>query len=55
MRIDVITLFPELFAAHLRTSLLGRAVAAGVGGTNNAMSFPLSVTSTVSPAFTRLR
>ena len=30
MRIDVITLFPELFAAHLRTSLLGRAVAAGV-------------------------
>jgi tRNA (guanine37-N1)-methyltransferase len=30
MRIDVITLFPELFQAPLRTSLLGRAVAAGL-------------------------
>lgn len=30
MRIDVVTLFPELFDAPLRTSLLGRAVAAGV-------------------------
>lgn len=29
-RIEVITLFPELFETHLRTSLLGRAVAAGV-------------------------
>lgn len=30
MRIDVITLFPELFEAPLRTSLLGRALAAGL-------------------------
>jgi tRNA (guanine37-N1)-methyltransferase len=29
MRIDVVTLFPELFDAPLRTSLLGRAVEAG--------------------------
>lgn len=29
MRIDVITLFPELFIPHLTTSLLGRAIAAG--------------------------
>jgi tRNA (guanine37-N1)-methyltransferase len=29
MRIDVVTLFPELFDAPLRTSLLGRAVASG--------------------------
>jgi tRNA (guanine37-N1)-methyltransferase len=29
MRIDVVTLFPELFDAPLRTSLLGRAVKAG--------------------------
>ncbi|MQB01670.1 MAG: tRNA (guanosine(37)-N1)-methyltransferase TrmD [Actinobacteria bacterium] len=29
MRIDVITIFPELFDAPLRTSLLGKAVAAG--------------------------
>jgi tRNA (guanine37-N1)-methyltransferase len=30
MRIDVITLFPELFEAPLRTSLLGKAITAGV-------------------------
>ncbi len=30
MRIDVITLFPELFEAPLRISLLGKAIAAGV-------------------------
>ncbi len=30
MRIDVITIFPELFAAPLETSLLGKAVAAGL-------------------------
>jgi tRNA (guanine37-N1)-methyltransferase len=30
MRIDVVALFPELFDAPLRTSLLGRAVADGV-------------------------
>ncbi len=30
MRIDVITIFPELFDAPLRTSLLGKAVASGV-------------------------
>jgi tRNA (guanine37-N1)-methyltransferase len=30
MRIDVVTLFPELFEAPLRTSLLGKAVDAGV-------------------------
>jgi tRNA (guanine37-N1)-methyltransferase len=29
MRIDVLTLFPELFEAHLATSLLGKARAAG--------------------------
>lgn len=29
MRIDVVTLFPELFEAPLRTSLLGRAVGSG--------------------------
>jgi tRNA (guanine37-N1)-methyltransferase len=29
MRIDVITLFPELFGPHLTTSLLGKAIAAG--------------------------
>ena len=29
MRIDVVTLFPELFDAPLRTSLLGKAVASG--------------------------
>ena len=30
MKIDVITLFPELFDAHLRTSLLGRAIENGL-------------------------
>jgi tRNA (guanine37-N1)-methyltransferase len=30
MRIDVVTLFPELFEAPLRTSLLGRAVSRGL-------------------------
>jgi tRNA (guanine37-N1)-methyltransferase len=30
MKIDVVTLFPNLFTEPLRTSLLGRAVAAGV-------------------------
>ncbi|HEV3471964.1 MAG TPA: tRNA (guanosine(37)-N1)-methyltransferase TrmD [Actinomycetota bacterium] len=30
MKIDVITLFPELFAAHLSTSLLGRAIEKGL-------------------------
>ena len=30
MRIDVVTLFPELFETPLRTSLLGKAVASGV-------------------------
>jgi tRNA G37 N-methylase TrmD len=30
MKIDVVTLFPDLFTEPLRTSLLGRAVAAGV-------------------------
>jgi tRNA (guanine37-N1)-methyltransferase len=30
MRIDVVTLFPELFDAPLRTSLLGKAVGAGL-------------------------
>jgi tRNA (guanine37-N1)-methyltransferase len=30
MRIDVITIFPELFEAFLRTSLVGRAVADGL-------------------------
>ena len=29
MRIDVVTLFPELFEIHLRTSLLGKAIEAG--------------------------
>lgn len=29
MRIDVITLFPELFGPHLATSLLGKAIEAG--------------------------
>lgn len=29
MRIDVISIFPELFATPLRTSLLGKAIAAG--------------------------
>lgn len=29
MRIDVVTLFPELFGAHLATSLLGKAIEAG--------------------------
>lgn len=29
MRIDVITIFPELFGSHLSTSLLGRAIEAG--------------------------
>jgi tRNA (guanine37-N1)-methyltransferase len=29
MRIDVVTLFPELFDVFLRTSLLGRAIASG--------------------------
>ena len=29
MRIDVITLFPELFGPHLRTSLLGKAIEQG--------------------------
>jgi tRNA (guanine37-N1)-methyltransferase len=29
MRIDVITLFPELFTPHLTTSLLGKAIEAG--------------------------
>lgn len=29
MRIDVVTLFPQLFEPHLRTSLLGRALEAG--------------------------
>ena len=29
MRIDVVSLFPELFAAPLRTSLLGKAIAVG--------------------------
>ncbi|MBN2307647.1 MAG: tRNA (guanosine(37)-N1)-methyltransferase TrmD, partial [Candidatus Hydrogenedentes bacterium] len=30
MRIDVLTLFPELFEAPLRTSLLGRAIESGI-------------------------
>ncbi len=30
MRFDVVTLFPELFEAPLRTSILGRAVEAGI-------------------------
>lgn len=30
MRFDVVTLFPELFDAHLKTSILGKAVEAGV-------------------------
>ncbi|MEA2498470.1 MAG: tRNA (guanine37-N1)-methyltransferase [Actinomycetota bacterium] len=30
MRIDVVTLFPELFEAPLRTSLLGKAIASGL-------------------------
>ena len=30
MRIDVVTLFPELFGPHLATSLLGKAIEAGV-------------------------
>jgi len=30
MRIDILTLFPELFEPLLRTSILGRAIAAGV-------------------------
>lgn len=30
MRIDVLTLFPEIFAAPLRASLLGKAIAQGV-------------------------
>lgn len=30
MKIDVITLFPELFDAHLQTSLLGRAIENGL-------------------------
>lgn len=30
MRIDVVTIFPDLFESPLRTSLLGRAVAAGL-------------------------
>jgi tRNA (guanine37-N1)-methyltransferase len=30
MRFDVITLFPQLFDEHLKTSLLGKAVAGGV-------------------------
>lgn len=29
MRIDVVTLFPELFSPHLSTSLLGKAIEAG--------------------------
>lgn len=29
MRIDIVTLFPELFEAHLRASLLGKAIEAG--------------------------
>ena len=30
MHVDVVTLFPELFEVHLKTSLLGKAVAAGL-------------------------
>jgi tRNA (guanine37-N1)-methyltransferase len=30
MHVDVVTLFPELFEAHLKTSLLGKAVAGGI-------------------------
>ena len=30
MRVDVVTLFPELFDPHLKTSLLGKAAASGV-------------------------
>lgn len=30
MRVDVITLFPDLFEAHLRTSLLGKAISDGL-------------------------
>lgn len=30
MQVDVVTLFPELFEPHLRTSLLGKAVTAGL-------------------------
>ncbi|MDQ4065214.1 MAG: tRNA (guanosine(37)-N1)-methyltransferase TrmD [Actinomycetota bacterium] len=30
MRIDVVTIFPELFEPYLRTSLLGKAIAGGV-------------------------
>ncbi|MEW5988610.1 MAG: tRNA (guanine(37)-N(1))-methyltransferase, partial [Chloroflexota bacterium] len=30
MRIDILTLFPELFPAYLNTSILGRAQAAGL-------------------------
>ncbi len=30
MHVDVITLFPQLFTVHLETSLLGKAVAAGL-------------------------
>ncbi|HEX2240829.1 MAG TPA: tRNA (guanosine(37)-N1)-methyltransferase TrmD [Actinomycetota bacterium] len=32
LRIEVITIFPELFDAHLRTSLLGKAIANGLLG-----------------------
>ena len=30
MRIDIVTIFPDLFSAFLRTGVLGRAVAAGI-------------------------
>jgi len=30
MHVDVVTLFPELFETHLKTSLLGKAVAGGI-------------------------
>ncbi|HXF35879.1 MAG TPA: tRNA (guanosine(37)-N1)-methyltransferase TrmD, partial [Actinomycetota bacterium] len=30
MRIDVLTIFPEIFASPLRASLLGKAIAAGL-------------------------
>ena len=34
MRVDVITIFPELFGPHLATSLLGKAIAAGTLSVN---------------------
>ena len=34
MRIDVVTLFPELFGPHLATSLLGKAIEAGTLSVN---------------------